>query len=404
MQERQNSHGSRRVALAATGSVMALAATAAGTSGASAEAARPAIPMEGRGAAPVTVPQGQPDLTTIEGIKAYLDSVGLSHGRVEAFVAKHGLSSDQYYQMVLDASGGASPKEFPVEYVNGRIRYNNTVDKSMKVSSSRSSKQRGSVVDGRCTFPPIEVESDASVTGVAEVVEVDQTDCTRTVVNSTYDPAAVAPAATTSGGPWLDCTNRTGPPTTYQPSYDWVDGEHRAYYKQSFVDPICITITSSTLNVRWKNAANSSTDVSVMPGTTGRLFYYTDLGENWPTSSKLVWLVPQQTDWNSSKTSVWSDTSITHNYEATTFLGHQRTETDFPEHLLEAAALFGIGGVTTTIIACGADFSDTGFNSQQWLKARRNGYYFMSGSGDVWGGCSSLVHERTWYGGGTYAR
>lgn len=342
----------------------------------------------------------RPDLTTVEGLRSYMESLGISTKRVEDFAAARGLSATSYYEAVLMAGDSRKAPAFPVEFSDGKIRYRNTVVDAAGFTRTGTSTQSGKKAAGRCVFDALEIGPAQQEAGVAEVVDVDPAACTRTVVRSTYDPTTQS--AATARGTFIDCTSRTGPPTRYQPGHDWVDGEYRAYYKQSFVDPVCITITSSTLNVRWKNAVNSSTDVSVMPGTTGRLFYYTELRENWPSSKKLEWLVPRQTGSNSS--AVWSDTSLTEGYQATTYLGHQRTETDFPEHLLALAAVFGIAGFTTAVVACAADFSDTGFNSRQTMKVRRNGHYSMSGSGDAWGGCSSLVHERTWYGSGAYAR
>jgi len=351
------------------------------------------------------------DLDTPEAAREYLRSFGISDARIESFAKGLGLTAEGYLALVAGAFSTNSVAPAPVEFVNGRIKYNNTVQATSSLSFTRTQTrvQQGTVdrVSGRCRFGDLAVGNRFGDHVVSEVVEFDPARCTRTVFDGAYDPASVDrggelagaavadsgfAAMAASGPQFLPCGSLTNSPTLWQPDYDWVSGERRRYYKQSFVDPVCITITSSTLNARWKNTPNSGTNVTVMEGTKGSLFYYTDLGENWPESQKQVWLVPGTNE------------TVTRATEVTTFLGHIRTETDFPEHLALAAALMGSAPLLVALVACQFDLSDTTFTSNQTLKLRRNGGWFATGWGDVIGGCSSLVHERVWHGSGSYAR
>lgn len=335
------------------------------------------------------------DLSTPEAAKAFFERIGIAPERIERFAAGLGLDANGYYAVVAEAFNAkkTNRQPEPIEVsADGKVKYSNTASKSLNFTRTQTRSQTGKKVSGRCVFDPLAMDSRLGDNLLSEVVEFDPANCTRTVFDGAYDPATVQNSTASAQAPqFLNCNSLTNPPTTYSPAA-WVDGEWRRYYKQSFVDPVCITITSSTLNVRWKNTVNSGTDVTILTGTAGDRFYYTDLGENWPNSQKQVWLVPA------------SNESTTGPTERTAFLGHIRTETDFPEHLALAAAATGAAGLITALIACQFDLSDTTFASDQTLKVRRNQGWWASGSGSVWGGCSSLVHERVWHGGGTFAR
>lgn len=189
-----------------------------------------------------------------------------------------------------------------------------------------------------------------------------------------------------TGDPWIDCQSRTQWPTLYNPNLQPVPGENRRFYKQSFVDPICITITSTTLNVRWKNALNSSNSVTILEGTRVNPFYYRDLGEEWPASRRGFTTIPGPA------------TSQTAGNVVMARSNHTRVETRFPENIAQlGASVFGLTGWALVYAVCGRDLGDTTFKSSQNIGLQRNARWFATGSGSVTGGCSNLVHERTWH-------
>lgn len=336
------------------------------------------------------------DLSTPEAVEAFLASLGISPARVEEFANGLGISAQEYYERAARANADPSSVEAPIEFVDGKIQYNNTVVDTMAFTRTSTRVQQGSAIAGACAFEDLTAEGNlGSESVVSEVVEVDLDACNRTVFDGVYDPKANTPAeATTQAGPtFLDCNSLTNPPTTYQPWLQPVDGQNLRYYKQSFVDPVCITITSSTLNVRWKNQLGSATNVGILTGTAANPYYYTDLGEDWPEDQKLRMQAPG-----------YDGTAVGNGSVPASFF-HKRTETDFPEHLALAATIAGGGvGFLFAIAACNWDLSDTVFRSDQLLHLQRNGGWWANGSGDYAGGCSSLIHERVWHGGGTYAR
>lgn len=349
------------------------------------------------------------DLSTPERARDFMEKLGISAERVERFANGLGTDSQGYYEAVaraFQAETAATGETAPaVDVVDGVIRYNNTVvNSSMKFTRTQTRTQIGTPVADRCLFPDLAVDGNIGDYVVSEVVSLDPKSCVRTVFDGAYDPRSLAaeavrtnglgaPLQTTAaaGGPQLPvCGSVTSPPTLYQPPEDPVSGQYLRYYKHSFVDPVCITITSSTLNVRWKNAVGSSTKVTVLPGTKANLMYFTALGENWV--NKVWWQSPQTAQ------------TVTATNEVLTELYHERKETDFPEHLILAAGLVGFAGMAIVMGACAFDLSDTYFQSDQKLRVRRNAAWQASGFGNVSGGCSSLVHEKTWHGSGAFAK
>ncbi len=346
------------------------------------------------------------NLDTPEAALQYLRSFAITDAQIESFAGGLGLTSEEYLNAVARAFSTDPVGPAPVEFVDGKIKYNNTVQASSSFSFDRTQTrvEQGTVdsVSGRCRFDDAAIGSGFGSHVVSEVVEFDPENCRRTVFDGAYDPASVdrgselagasvaggvAARGAPSGPMFLPCSTLTDRPTpVFAPGSRGSAGSR--HYKHSFVDPVCITITSSTLNVRWKNTPNSSNKVTLLPGTNARVFYYTDLGEEWPEAQKKVRLVPR------------ADETVTRTREVTTSLVHGRVETDFPEHLAMVAALFGISGLTVALVFCRFDLSDTTFVSNQTLKLRRNGAWFASGSADVAGGCSSLVHDRKWHGAG----
>ncbi len=334
-----------------------------------------------------------PNLTTPQVARDFFDDLGITQERVEKFANGLGLSASEYYQAVANAFSDTEEKVPPVEFTDGKVVYNNTVVNSLSFTRTQRRSQAGSTATGRCTFPSLSADSSLGDNLVSEVIELDPERCTRVIFDGAYDPAQTSgPSKALSGPQFLPCNSLTKAPTLYQPPYDWVDGENRRYYKQSFVDPVCIAITSTTLNARWKNAFNSGTDVTLLSGTKANPYYFTSLGENWPNNQKSLDQFPGTND------------TVTQTSEVSAYLGHIRVETDFPEHLALAAAAAGSGPLLLALIACNLDLSDTTFVSNQQLVLRRNGGWGAFGFGDVVGGCSSLVHERVWHGAGAFAR
>jgi hypothetical protein len=337
-----------------------------------------------------------PDLSTPAGVLDYLRTFGVTDAQIDEFAAQQGLDRQGFIEMVVarNAAGAArSGKVAPpsVEMVDGTFRYNNTVKDSMRFIRTASRNQVGRHVPGGCEFPEVTTGSGVAGThAVSEVTAFDPESCTRVVFDGVYDPAAQRNVPSSSRG-FPDCDNgsgpETGPPTIYNPGIGWVQGEYRRYYKHSFVDPVCITITSGSLNVRWKN--NGSSNITRLTGSQIQRFYYTELSENWPSNWKF---------WNTSAGGgSWTAPTYTEYFD------HQRTETDFPEHLALVAAAAGVAAVLVTGAACSWDFSDTTFTSEQTKILRRNGAWNATGGDSVVGGCSSLVHTRAWHGSG-YAR
>lgn len=95
-----------------------------------------------------------PDLTTVEGLRSYLESVGITTKRVEQFAAARGMSPTGYYEAVLKVSDGDGPPPFPVEYVDGKIRYKNSVDGATGFKRSEEFTQAGRKDSGDvCSTP-----------------------------------------------------------------------------------------------------------------------------------------------------------------------------------------------------------------------------------------------------------
>jgi hypothetical protein len=352
-------------------------------------------------------------------VERYLLDNGLPLEEIEGFAGLLEISVPELYRRtsaeIAETGGGAV--DTPVEVVDGKLRYNNTVVDNVNALKSKSETQIGQrVTDGSCAFPGIQADTKLGKHVVSEVTELDPENCTRTVESAAYDPAKwnepatattstpAAPGQVTAAIagdsfiPGFSCKDGgidTAPPTLFQPR-EWQQGEYRRYYKQAFVDPICISITSTSLNVSWKNQVNSASGVTLIDRANHN-YYFTSLGENW--TNKVTTLNPGTQPLN-REGAIYAT------------LQHNRTETDFPDHVVQAAAVFGAGIPGIGIIAstaavwaaCGFDLGSTNFASWQQFELRRNGGWGAVGWGTVNGGCSNLVHEQVWHGSGAYAR
>lgn len=355
--------------------------------------------------------------TEVANAASLLRALGISDSEIPGFAHYLGVAVEDVYVLASDqltgknAARSAPLADAPIEFVGGRVRYNNAAVKSSTFVNTSSVTQQGkATAGGECVFPPIDLNSTAGKHMLTEVTEFDLLGCSRVVVTGAYDAeksksTESTVSAKSQGGnspfPGINCHDGSGTnlesnaPFLFQPRTDWLPGESRRYYKQSFIDPICIAITSTSLNVSWKNQVNSSTGVTLID-RAAQPYYFVQLGENWV--NKQLTLNPTTQPIDRAGT-VYAT------------LDHKRKETDFPEHLLEAAAVVGgvagIGGIlgSTALVyaACGFDVSDTQFNSWQQLGLGRNGANSALGSGSVSGGCDNLVHERVWHGSGWYA-
>jgi hypothetical protein len=359
---------------------------------------------------------GQTPLPVVEGLtpaevaeaQQYLLDNGLPVEQIESFAALLEMSVPDLYRSVTTeiAETGGGVVKTPVEIVDdGKIRYNNTAIGGLPDRGKRTETQQGHrAEDGSCSFPMIAADTTLGQHVLSEVTELDPETCARSITSTAYDPNkwddlspqaripqdSFIPGLSCKDGGWPD----TDPPTLFQPNA-LAPGEHRRYYKQAFVDPICISITSTALNVTWKNQFNSGNGVGLLDRDR-RTYYYEQLGENWVDKS----------------TTLSPESGTNRPNELYVTLEHHRTETDFPDHVVDAAALLGggipgigvIGSLAAVWVACGFDFGDTHFGSWQQFELRRNGGWSALGSAYVTGGCSNLVHEQVWHGAGSYAR
>ncbi len=338
----------------------------------------------------------------------YLVDSGLPVEEVESFAGFLGVEVPELYRFTSTELEQTNGDEFkaPVEVVDGKIRYNTTMVDKVPAIRSKTEIQLGDRGTGdSCSFPQIEADTTLGQHVLSEVTELDPENCSRVIESVAYDPESLeVPSfgATIRGDsfiPGFSCKDGgidTDQPTFFQPERQLLPGEHRSYYKQAFVDPICISITSSTLNVSWKNQLNSSNGVTLID-RENRNDYFTQLGEVWV--NKATTLNPTTEPLNRAN-SIYAS------------LDHSRTETDFPDHVVAAVAAFGsaipgvgiIGSLAAVWAACGFDLGNTHFTSWQQIGMHRNGGRTANGSGGVNGGCSNLVHEQVWHGTGTYAR
>ena len=359
---------------------------------------------------------GRTSLPVVDGLSAaqvadaqqYLLDNGLPVEEIEGFAAQLEISVPDLYRFVtieIDRTGGGRVQT-PVEMVDGKVRYNNTVVGDLPALASSTDTQQGRAVDGSCSFPMIAADTTLGEHVLSEVTELDPEACVRTITSVAYDPErwndpgpqtniaqdSFIPGLSCKDGGWPD----TQPPTFFQPPRQWAPTEHRRYYKQAFVDPICISVTSSSINASWKNQVNSPNGVTLID-RDARTYYFEQLGEQWV--NKTVTLNPGVQPLNRAN-------------EIYATLEHHRRETDFPEHLQDAAAAFGAGipgigiiaGQAAVWAACNFNLDDTDFGSWQQLELRRDGNWNAGGWGNVTGGCSNLVHEQVWHGAGAYAR
>lgn len=294
--------------------------------------------------------------------------------------------------------------ESPVNIENGVISFEATVEESLNFERTETFTENGTVSrEFGCVFDHL--NPDDGLQGehaVIEVVSVDTINCTREVFSGVYNqtgPVIAEEDLPEDEGflsddrslqfPGFNCNVLTDSPTLFEPNILPVAGETRRYYKQSFVDPICITITSNTLNIRYTNGSNPNR-VRLMVGTLSQPFLFRDLGEQWEVTERST--SPAYTSQR------WSVNPIAN-------ASFTRVESQFPINLLAAAtSTLGPAGALIVLASCGSNLGETTFSSIQEIRPRRDGGAFMSGSGSVTGGCSNLVHERVWHGTGSYAR
>jgi hypothetical protein len=269
---------------------------------------------------------------------------------------------------------------------DGWISYTNGQATALGVTDSTVSTVSGTVdADGNCTFDNTYTGTAASPT-YQEEVGYNPTTCQDRIltgtITTTAEASLVSPADTntvaetpqtaTDTGASSDSVSALAPPydTAGTSQSDATDASttyySSAHTKTSWIDPIDVTITSLTTNLRWPLYGAGGS-------LTARNNAYKFKYDGWSTSGT-------PTPGISSVSGGWGTGG------SETFKNN-----DFEYYVI---AVFGVAGWA----ACGYSTATAVFKHNVHVYGYRSGSYYSTWSDTKSGGCSNLVHHRTSYG------
>lgn len=265
---------------------------------------------------------------------------------------------------------------------DGWIEYGHLVTSSLVMSEKTSSTRRG-VMDenGDCIYDVGQALAPAGASAVEEVVAANPKTCEERVVSgtvkvdSTGTPSKIRRMSTSSG--WIGCDDSLTS-SVYQPAPP-EDHDYRVYWKTAWIDPVCVTITSLTANLRWKGVEPSEAVISDSSEFRPYNFAYDG----------------------------WTNVQVAtkHSLNGSNYAGFDGTQTkknvDF-ELMLEGLALAALGPGGPVLVAAACDGTDAAkFTHYSKIEGFPDGSAQSYGSSvSASGGCSNLVHSASWIGHG----
>ncbi|MCP2343841.1 hypothetical protein [Actinomadura rupiterrae] len=252
---------------------------------------------------------------------------------------------------------------------DGWITYTTTRYQSLKLSGvTRSTVQGKKSADGTCTIGSSGTAAAGSPSTYQEETAYNPVKCQSRIVTGKMSAAVArtleAPAADSS-----DAKSRVGPMSAAATQYS------SAYEKTSWIDPIRITITSLTTNLKWP-----------LWGAGGWLYGrnnpYEFRWDGWKNSGTPKVVFHPVGPINSRSGSGWKVNAA-----------ERFTNVDFERYVI---LVLGPSGWA----ACGFNTAPAHFNHNVTVGGYRNNWRSWAYSDSKRGGCSNLVHHGQWNGWG----